>query len=142
MNGMRKASGRATSMPAGLAIGALWSAAVTLALAAILAKLVENEVMPEESIGYGVMVILVLASFLGAMVTVNKVKHQRLMMCLASGAVYFGILLATTALFFGGQYTAVGETALMIVCGCGLVIVLDFQQNRGGKKPKIRVPNR
>ena len=42
----KRITGRATSLPAGLAIGAVCSLAATLVLTAILAKLVEAETLP------------------------------------------------------------------------------------------------
>ena len=53
----KKITGRATSLPAGLAIGAVCSLAATLILTAILAKLVEAETLPVEKVGYGIMVL-------------------------------------------------------------------------------------
>ena len=47
----KKITGRATSLPAGLAIGAVCSLAATLVLTAILAKLVEAETLPVEKVG-------------------------------------------------------------------------------------------
>ena len=55
----KKITGRATSLPAGLAIGAVCSLAATLILTAILAKLVEAETLPVEKVGYGIMVLLI-----------------------------------------------------------------------------------
>lgn len=138
----QKPTGRAMSMPGGLAIGGVTSLSVTLIIAAILAKLVEGETMPESSIGYGVMVLLMLASFAGAMVSCGKIKRQRLAVCLLSGVIYFLTLMAITALFFGGQYSAVGVTALLVLCGSALAILAGMGGKRGGKHRKIKIPNR
>ena len=48
----KKITGRATSLPAGLAIGAVCSLAATLVLTAILAKLVEAETLPVEKVAW------------------------------------------------------------------------------------------
>ena len=138
----RKATGRAASMPVGLTIGGVGSLIVTILCAAILAKLMEGEKLPGNGMGYGVMVMLLLASFLGAMAAFGKIKRQRVLVCLASGGIYFGILLSITALFFGGQYSGVGVTALLILCGSGLAALLGLRENRGGKRRKIKLPNR
>lgn len=138
----KKPTGRASSMPAGLAMGGLCGLAVTLLGAGILAKLIDANTLPETSIGYGVMVILMLASFLGALLAYNKIKRQRMLVCMASGLSLFLILLSMTALFFGGQYSGVGVTALLILCGSGLAALLGLRENRGGKTRKIKIPNR
>lgn len=138
----QKPTGRASSMPAGLAMGGLCSLGVTLLGSAVLAKLVSGEAMAESSIGYGVMVMLVLAAFLGAMVAFGRIKRRRMLVCLVSGAIYFAVLLSMTALFFGGQFSAVGVTALLILCGSALAALLGLRDNRGGKRRKIKLPNR
>ena len=138
----QKLSGRAASMPGGLTAGAVASLSVTILMAALLAMLVESERVQENAIGYGVMVTLVLASFTGAMIAAAKIKRQRLLVCILSAGIYFGMLLATTALFFGGQYSAVGVTALMVLCGGILAILAGLHRDRGGKHPKRRHPSR
>lgn len=138
----RKVTGKASSMPGGLAAGALCSLSITLAMAALLAKLVEAKRMAEENIGYGVMVLLLLASFAGALVAFRRIKRQRMLVCLLSGVIYFAILMSMTALFFGGQYEAVGVTALLVLGGSAVAALLGLQQGRGQKHRKIKVPHR
>lgn len=138
----RKPTGRTMSMPGGLALGGLCSLVVTLACAAVLAWLVSAEKVPEQGIGYGVMVFLILASFLGSMVSWTRIRRQRLVVCLLSGVVYLGILLGITALFFGGQYSAVGVTALLILCGNGLAVLTGLGKGSTGKRQKLKLPNR
>ena len=139
---MGKATGKAYSMSGGLVIGTLMSLGVTLLGAAVLAKLIDGEILLENSIGYGIMVILVAASYLGAMMSYSKIKRQQLVVCMAAGLIYFLVLLSITALFFGGQYSAVGVTALLILCGCGLAVLSGTHKNRGGKRLKMKIPNR
>lgn len=138
----RKVTGKATSMPAGLALGGAVSLGVTLIAAGILAKLVETEALAEENIGYGVMILLLIASMLGAMVAFGKIKRQRLLVCLLSGLVYMAILLSITALFFGGQYEAVGVTALLVIGGSMVTALLGFHEKRGGKRRKVKLAHR
>lgn len=99
----KKITGRATSLPAGLAIGAVCSLAATLVLTAILAKLVEAETLPVEKVGYGIMVLLIVSSFAGAMISFGRIKRQRMLVCIVSGVIYFAMLMSMTALFFGGS---------------------------------------
>lgn len=130
----RKPTGRAVSVPAGLTIGAAVSTISTLMIAIILGKLVDMEKLPWENIGYGIMLLILTASFLGATVAYMKIKRQRLLICLLSGTVYLGILLSATALFFGGQYESVGVTAALILAGSGSAGLLGLKENRGGKR--------
>ena len=113
----QKPTGRASSVPVGLAWG-LGGATSTMVIGtALLALLIDKEKMPYDQIGYGIMAVMILSSWIGASVTWRKIKRRRLMVCLTSGVVYYAALLMLTALFFGGQYRAVGETGLLILCG-------------------------
>lgn len=142
MAGKQKLTGRAMSMPGGLAFGAAVSLGLTLLGALLLAKLVQNETLPWENIGYGIMVMLLAASFSGAMLAAARIKRQRLTVCLLSGVIYFGLLLSMTALFFGGQYSSVGVTGVLILGGSGTAALLGIREKRGGKPRKIKVNHR
>ena len=128
----RKPTGRALPLPAGLLWGLLWSIVLSIAGALITGKLVDSEVLPEKGIGYGAMVTLLVSSFAGAKCAVGKVKRLRIQVGLASGVIYLLTLLAATALFFGGQYSAVGVTALLIFGG-SMLASLPERERRGGK---------
>ena len=134
----RKPTGRASSIPAGLAVGAAVNVVITCFSALALGKLVDSQKMQWENIGYGIMLLLLAASFAGACAAYAKIKRQRLMVCLLSGMVYFAILLSVTALFFGGQYEAVGVTAALVLAGSGTAGLLGLGSKRGGKTGKLR----
>lgn len=141
MKQTRKRNGRAMGMGQGLLLGLAISLGITLSGAAILASLVDREVMPWEKIGYGVLVTVMVASAAGAMISSGKIKRQRLLVCASSGLVYWLSLLAVTAILFGGQYEGVGVTAGLIIAGCG-VSCLAGGRNRGGKRLKRSVGHR
>ena len=128
----QKVTGTALSMPAGIALGCTAGMVITLAGSLMVAKLISDEILADTAIGYGAMFIVLLASAVGAAISSAKVKRLRLQVCLISGAVYYGSLLATTALFFGGQYQGMGVTALLVTAGMGAVILT------GGSKKKAR----
>lgn len=138
----RKVTGTASSMPMGLALAAFISLAVTLAGAAVFASLISKEVLGEESIGYCAMVLILAASLLGAAAAVGKIKRRRVYVCLLSGGIYYGILLAMTALFFGGQYQGMGVTAPLVLAGSGLVALLGLRGEKGAKPRRRKIGNR
>ncbi len=138
----QKITGRTMSVPAGLAFGAVISMSVTILAAAVLAKLVDMETLAWESIGYGIMVLLMLASFLGASASYFRIKRQRLIVCMMSGMVYFALLLSMTALLFGGQYEAIGVTAVLIFCGSACAGLLGLRPGREGSRRKMRKQHR
>lgn len=138
----RKPTGRAATIPIGLLTGGVTALASTLALTAVLAKLMEGEILPEENIGYGVMILLLVSAFLGSAIACKRVKRRYLLTAALTGVVYVGILLSITALFFGGQYSGVGVTALLVLCGSLLAAMLFSRDGKGRKPRKSKVKNR
>ena len=134
MTGSRKHSGRTVSVPGGLAAGAAVSAVVTGVGTLTLAWMLNREVVLWEKIGYGILIMVMLSAYLGAKVSYGKIRRQRMMICLMSGVVYFSMLLCVTALFFGGQYEAVGVTGLLVAGGCICAALPGKQRKRAGKR--------
>lgn len=129
----RKVTGAATTIPSGIALGLLVSLAVTLLGAALTAYLVSAEKIGENGIGYSAMIILALGSAAGAWLSMSKIKRLRMQICLLTGICYYLLLLAMTALFFGGQYEGMGVTALAVLGGCGAVAILGARGEKRGK---------
>lgn len=126
----KKVSGTAMGIPAGLGIGAISSLIITVAGAALTAWLIASESIGEETIGYAAMVILMIASAVGAMVSIRLIKRLRLQVCLMSGGCYYLTLLALTALLFGGQYQGMGITAVMVLIGCAFAAFWPIKNRR------------
>ena len=138
----RKQTGRALSLPMGLVVAALVSVAITALSSAILGKLIEIEKIQWENVGYGIIVILFLSSFWGSVTASKKIKRQHILVCILAGFVYFGILLLITALFFGGQYDAVGVTAAMVLAGSGCAILARGKVKGRKTLRKYKIRNR
>lgn len=134
----RKLTGRAASVPAGLAAGAIVSVVITLLLAVVIGRLVDTEKIQWDNVGYGIMILLITASFFGSAIASARIKRQRMIICLLSGAIYFALLLSITALFFGGQYEAVGVTAALILAGSGTAGLLGLGRKGEGIRKKRR----
>lgn len=130
----KKVTGKSKPMAVGLTMGTAISLAVTLLGAAVMANLVLSEKLAEEAIGYGAMVILLLASTLGAWISAGLVKRRWMVVCLGAGGCYYLMLLSITALFFGGQYQGMGVTALLVLGGCGAVGLLGLRGDKSGRK--------
>lgn len=126
----RKATGRAMGMSLGIVIGGSVAYAITLVMSAVLAWLLQEETVAVDQVGYGSMVILLASSSVGAFVAQYLVKHRRLLVCIASGAVYYIMLLATTALLFGGQYQGMGVTLAVVAAGAVSVGLLVTKKKR------------
>ncbi len=133
----RKVTGTSSTMLVGLATGVGGSLVITAAGSGLLAWLILGQKMPQSATGYGVMLLLLLASACGAWIAYRKIQRRRMLICGLSGVCYFVCLLACTALFFGGEYEAVGVTALVVLAGCLSVGLLGLagKSRRGyGKK--------
>lgn len=131
-------TGRAVSIPVGLAYGALWSLIITILGSMIIAKLVSEEIVEEAKIGYCVMVMLVSGAYSGAMCAKIKIKRRKLMVCILSSITYMLMLLMTTILFFGGQFSSILETSLLVICGAALAALTGTGKKRAYKIRKIK----
>lgn len=126
----RKPTGRAMSMAAGLGLGCVINLLWTTVWAAVLAKLIESGRLGITALGWGAMAILITASFLGAMFASAKIKRRRLLVCIASGLAYYLLLIAITAMFFGGQYTGMPVTGAVVAAGCGAAALMKAGKGR------------
>ena len=137
----KRTGGHTMTMPGGALFGAALAMAWTLMAAAFVGWLLHSERILESGIGYGSMGILLSASMLGAAVAQRKVQRQRLLAAAGAGGIYFLMLLGLTALFFGGQYTGFGVTALLVMGGSLVTALLAGRQKRGGYpgSRKIRI---
>lgn len=138
----KKHTGRASSMPNGLLTGVAVSLGAIFVGAAVTAKLMDMEKLDESAVGYAVMAILLLASFLGSYVSGKRIKRQYLLVSGLSGAICIAVLLSITALFFGGQYEAVGVTVLLVLCGSMLAMLMETAPKRGKRRHHRSCVNR
>lgn len=129
----RNVTGTASSLPFGVGLGLLISIVTTLVGAAILGYLIVEERISENAIGVGSMILLILASLAGSLTAIYLVKRLRIQVCVLLGIGYYLALLACTALFFGGQYTGMITTGIVILITCGSVALLYTFLNKGGK---------
>lgn len=136
-----KMTGRTLSIPAGLAIGTSICMVLTLVISIALSRLVSAERMEWSQIGYGIMVMLLVASITGAKAACNIIKRRKLLICVSISVLYWLLLAMVTALFFGGQYDGMGITALIILCGNGLVYIHELRRE-GGRKSRLHKSRR
>ena len=134
MGKIKKPTGRAVSIPGGLALSGVSSLVLTVLSSIAIGKLVENQYINDNNIGYFVMIQLFLITFISSMLCAAKVKHQHFLVCALAGLVYYGILISITALFFGGQYEALWEVGAIVVSGSILAGAISVMGKRGGKK--------
>lgn len=132
-----KVTGKATSMPVSLATGVCISLGMTLILSAVLAKLISIEKVEWKSVGYWIMAILMTASAIGTKATCLLVKRRKAVSCMIGGVLYWLGLLIIDMLFYGGQYTGIGVTGMMILCGCAAVCLLELRSEKGPRATSL-----
>ena len=126
---------------AGILWGTMTSIVVTILLCLILAAMIHKEKLEENNAGYGILVIVILASYAGAYTACRRTMKQRLAVGLLTGATYFCVLMMITATAFGANYTGIGETVLLILCGNILAAMWSTREKGAGKKRKFKIGN-
>ena len=135
----QKPTGRTMTMPGGMAVGVLLGLCLTVLLSALLAKLVDMEVITEDQIGYGSIILLLLSSGGASTAAFAKIRRRRLPVFALTGVIYLLSLLALAALFFGGQIHGVGPTALVVMSGSMVTFLLSGRgKGSGGRRNKRR----
>ena len=133
----QKAARHSSSLGGGIAAGVAAALALTLLLGALLAFFISREVVQQEQLGYGVMVILFLAAALGCRLAYRRIQHRRLLVFLLAALGYLVSLTAITALFFGGQFEGIFPTAMLIIGGSGTAFLLPGHGSGMGKHNKV-----
>ena len=138
----KKQGGRAFAMPGGIALGILVAMVITLLGAILLTSMIAGERLELGGLGYGIMAIQFLAGVTGAVTAMLAVKRQKMQVCLLTGLGYYLVLLASNAMFFGGQYDGVLTTGLILLAACGITAILGSREakagNRRRRKPAYR----
>ena len=131
----KKATGRASSIPAGLALGAAASILSTAIICMIGSWMIGEEIIRQEQIGYCSIITLIASSMTGSLIAWRKIRRKRLLVSFASGLIYYLILIAITVVFFDGQFQGLGVTLITIIIGVNVTILLT----NGGPKGKKRM---
>lgn len=135
MNVHSKSTGRASSMPAGIAAGAAFAMCISLVSGAVLAFLISREVIRQENVGYWIMPILFASSGAGSCLAYRKIQHRRILVFSLTAGSFLVCLLALTTLFFGGQFEGFLPTSLLIIGGSGTAFFLFGTRNHRQKIP-------
>ncbi len=134
----RKMSGTGLSLPAGIGIGVLTSAAVSVTGALLMAYLIMSETVSIDSIGFGASCTLAMAAAVGCWMASWITKRQKLLVTGVTALAFFLVLLSVTAVFFDGVFSGVGLTALMILLGAGGSLLTGLRKKTA--KSRIKIP--
>lgn len=131
-----KATGKSFSVPAGLGLSLAVNIGITLIITGLLSHSIQRKTIEWETVGYWIMIMLLLSSFFGAKTAMATIKTQYLLISFMSGVLYWFFLLCITALFFGGNYHSVFETAALITAGSIAAVLIRAPKKKisSGKK--------
>lgn len=122
------------SLPGRVAIGTAASIMTSLVIAVVLAMLIGHGKMSPEMMNYGVMILLMLSSVVGAMIARIHCSSRIMIVCIVTALCYWISLLSITALLFEGMYSGVSATALVIIAGGIIAGCLPTWQGKSTKK--------
>lgn len=135
----RGRNGRAMSMPGGIGTGVGIAAVVSFVGSAVLAWLVTSERVGEDNVGWGCMIIQMLASALGCLAAWRMIRHRRLLVTGITVLAYY-LLLLCIGLVFGGSFEGMGTTAAMVSAGGGIAFIPALVSGGSGvRRHKISV---
>ena len=134
-------TGTAGSIAKGMTISATISIMITIIGSAMIASCLNFEKITWEEAGYWIMGMLFLAAFICGISAHAVIKRQRFAVSLLASFLYWGILLCTTALFFGGNFGPLFETAAIILSGCitSSMVMTSFSKNNKRKNNRFIV---
>lgn len=136
---MKKKTAKQVSLPLGIGIGIITGMVITVIGAMLAAWMIAGEKIGQGSIPYAAILILVIAAAIGAFAATLLIKEKRLIVCLSTGAGYYLCLIGCTALFFGGQYQAMGISALAVFLGSAITILVGVLGKKVAKH-KVKIP--
>ena len=135
---MKQQTGKMPNLGKSVGRGVLTAAVVAFLATALLAKLVDMELLKMENLGYGIMILHPLAVFLGSGSAGRRGGHRAPAAVAMTGAGYYLVLLLVNALFFGGDFTGMGVTLLLTGLGtCAGILTTGKREGRGRKRYKI-----
>ena len=139
---VKKITGRAPALWKTVAAGLILGAAWTLSCAIVIAELVNREMLALEDVGYGSMAAILSAVFAGASLAGKRAGHMVVPAAVCAGAAYFLCLLLVNVLFFGGCYTGVGVTLILVILATGTAVLTVGRRQRKTKGVRYKIPKR
>jgi putative membrane protein (TIGR04086 family) len=139
---VKKIKGRAPSLWKSVLSGLMLGAGWTLLCAMIIAELVNREVLAMKDIGYGSMAAILVGVFAGASLAGRQAGHMVIPAAALSGVAYFVCLLLVNVLFFGGCYTGVGVTLVLVLLASGAAVLILGKGRGGSKSVRYKIPKK
>lgn len=107
-----------------IAIGTGVGMVLSILLAILATALISNEKLPEASIGYMGIGIIVVSVFAGVQVAGRLSEDQKLLVGAMTALVYYLLLLSITTLLFDIALIDITTNIIALICSCGASILL------------------
>ena len=121
---------------------ALINIVILMAGALLSASLVHYEVINLEIMGYVSAGVLVVTSFVSAMLTISKLNCRKWLGAVIGGSILLLCIFITNLLVFGGEMSGIVVTMIVIASGCiAAILLLKSTSEKGSHKPP-KFPNR
>lgn len=124
-------------MASGYALSLLIGLMITAGIAMVFAALVGQELLGENTLGYGAMAAVFAGSCVAGIVAAVKIDLPKLVATAGSGLVLWLGLMLCGWLFFGKLGSGILPTAAICLGGALLVGLMG---QKGSRKPKYKVP--
>ena len=128
---------KAVRLPISIAVDTAVGMIGALSGAAVLATMIINGKIGENSMRYGCLAVLAVSAVLGSLIAALTASERKIIAATAVGASMFAVLISCTALFFGGQYSGIAVTLLLTV-GIGLCVGIISSKKKGRPYKRVK----
>lgn len=132
-------TGRSPSVGKAVLKGTLTAMVSAFVCAAVLARLVDEEALRMENIGYGILAAHVLSVFLGTWAAIGRAGKDGVPAAALTAGCYYACLLLVNGLFFGGEFTGLGVTVLLVGIGTLGSILISCRGSRGAHRRRYKI---
>ena len=123
-----------TTMLSSILIGTATSILTSVIGATITAWLISSGKTPQNGMDTAAWIILFLSAACGSWIASGLTEGKKLQTAMLTGGAFLAILLAVTALFFGGRFRGVWIGLILILGASFSTAMLGLRQGRGCKK--------
>lgn len=109
--------------------GVLWGVGLLLAGAAIIAWLISGEMLAMENISYGVVIILLVASFVSSLIAMSGREIAWKSLLIHAVGIVASLLLGNLVMGIG-RVEGILPTALVVFGGCGCALLLKLRPKK------------
>jgi len=121
--------------------GAVCGISFAILLAILISIGIVNAVLPEKTVQVCSAVIMMMSSFVGALIARNNSEHNKLLAGICVGALLVLIQVILAAVMFGVEKERIITIMLPVLCGCILPAFFNGKYKRREKQRNYRFPN-